>query len=159
MTACKFCKSPHRVDLERALATGTMTQQQAADLIGTAKSSINRHLQNHLTPVLRNAIKENHENDRALDVAAAISEHIETVREWLHKAEEAGNIAEIMLVLKEERKSWELVARIKGLFNGETKQVNVLMNPEFIQLKNQIYNSLDPEARVKLAEALEAINL
>lgn len=154
--SCKFCLSPRRSELETKLAKGTITQAQIATIIGCDPASVTRHVQHHLTQKIIKAAEKTEISD-GLSAITALVEQYEIVQAWLKKAIEGGKVAEVALMLKEGRKHIELSARLSGELNGHTTQVNVLMNPEFIWLRDTVINSLPPEEQLKLTAKLRAM--
>jgi hypothetical protein len=126
----------------------------AARLVGCDKSNISRHQSNHLASKTIKAAEYMEVKD-GLNALEALNDQYKIVREWLERAIEGGKPSEVAAMLKEGRKHIELNAKLTGQLNGgETSQYNLMMNPEFISLKDTIINNLGPEERAKLAAAL-----
>lgn len=53
---CSVCKHPDRERLDRALVLRTRTQQSIADELDVARSSISRHVKNHILPQVASGI-------------------------------------------------------------------------------------------------------
>jgi DNA-binding MarR family transcriptional regulator len=157
MAVCNFCLHPQRLEMERAIAERRMTQQEAAEIVGVDRASVSRHFRNHFKKGMRDLMAKNADTESALNVVSALTDQYMTVRSQLDKAIEKGKISDIMLVLKEGRKSIELMARMTGQWRGPSTQVNLLMNPEFIQLKETILAELDPADRARLSLKLNAL--
>jgi uncharacterized tellurite resistance protein B-like protein len=92
--------------------------------------------------------------ETVMNVVNAITEQYEIVKEQLQCAIEGGKIPEIAVMLKEARKHIELYGKFTGQLTGPTNQINLMMNPDFQVLKQNIFSSLDPIERNKLSERL-----
>jgi len=74
----------------------------------------------------------------------------------LTKAEQAGDLKTALQGIREARGCLELLARLQGeLQEGTT--INILVNPQWIELRTLILKTLEPypEARLRLAQALK----
>lgn len=142
--------------IESKLLRGTITQTDAAKEIGCDSSALSRHMKDHLTPAIRDAV-ENDERVNALNVFDAVLDQYHIVEDHLKKAVESGSIKEILAFLKEGRLHIELQARLSGVLDGSSgsnNQVNLMLDPQFIELRETITANLDPSARAKLSEKL-----
>jgi hypothetical protein len=147
--------------IESKLLRGTITQTDAAKEIGCDSSALSRHMKDHLTPAIRDAV-ENDERVNALNVFDAVLDQYHIVEDHLKKAVESGSIKEILAFLKEGRLHIELQARLSGVLDGsgQGNQVNLMLDPQFIQLRDTIIGNLEPSERVKLsAKLLELADL
>jgi hypothetical protein len=68
----------------------------------------------------------------------------------LQKAEESGDLKTALLGIREARGCLELLAKVEGQLS-DRPQINILINPEWIQLRTQIINSLEPYPEAKEA--------
>ncbi len=152
---CKFCRSPQRATLEREIANGASYSEIAAAL-NVDVASVSRHVHNCIPGKIAKAAEKMDISD-GLNAINALVEQYEIVQAWLKKAIEGGKVAEVALMLKEGRKHIELNARLTGQLNGPSTQVNVMMNPEFVWLRDTVINSLPPEEHLKLTAKLRAM--
>jgi hypothetical protein len=76
----------------------------------------------------------------------------------LSKAEMSGDLRTALAAIRELRGTIELLARVTGELQ-ETTQVNVLVSPEYLELRTIILRTLAPypEARVAIASALRNV--
>jgi hypothetical protein len=156
---CILCNYPDRTIIESKLFRGEITQTDAAKEIGCDTSAISRHMKDHLTPAIRDAV-ENDERINALNVFDAVLDQYHIVEDHLKKAVESGNIREVLSFLKEGRLHIELQARLQGVLDGPSggnNQVNLMLDPQFIQLRDTITANLDTSERVKLSAKLLAL--
>ncbi len=130
-----------------------MSQREAAKIIGVHPSNVQRHFKNHLRAPIKELMTQE-DGKTALNVTNLLSDQYQIVQTHLQRAIRGGKIHEIAMMLKEGRKHIELSARLSGQINGPANQFNLLVNPEFVQLKQLILDNLDPVDRVKLSERL-----
>lgn len=155
MRTCVLCARPDRSDIEYEYAAGRRTLRDIAAQCNSNKESVRRHFMNHVPNKMAKAANKMEISD-GINVINALIEQYEIVQRFLKQAIEGGKVAEVALMLKEGRKHIELSARLSGELNGPTTQVN-LLNPEFIWLRDTVFNSLNPEDQLKLAAKLQAI--
>ena len=55
-TRCSLCSRPDRDDLDRDLVLQKKTQTEVAQLVGVDRSSVSRHVKNHLQPQIASEI-------------------------------------------------------------------------------------------------------
>ena len=156
MRTCVLCglEPQKRAEIERDLANGRSLRSIAGEC-DCSKESVRRHRMNHVPGKIAKAAEKMELSD-GINVINALIEQYEIVQRFLKQAIEGGKVAEVALMLKEGRKHIELSARLSGELNGPTTQVN-LLNPEFIWLRDTVFNSLNPEDQLKLAAKLQAI--
>lgn len=144
---CKLCNSPQRGEIEKKLVTGGITQREAAKLIGAHHSSIQRHMRNHLQPSIRQLKEEiilsEHSNTAksGLDVARQLELSHDKCVELFQEALRRGSIRDALRALEVEIKQLQLSAKIQGVCS-DTPQINLLMQPEFIRLKQVVVENL-----------------
>jgi hypothetical protein len=154
---CKVCQHQDRAVIERRLAEGSISKTTAAKIVGCDTASIYRHMNNHMIPEIREAMKTNVETAHALNAIDALLSQYEIVQDFLKEAIAGRKVSEVAAMLKEGRKHIELSARLTGQLNGPSTQVNLLLNPEFVQLKEIIFDSLGPTERAKLSIKLNEL--
>jgi hypothetical protein len=135
-----------------------MSQTDAAKAIGCHLSQLSRHMKQHLTPAIRAVMLEDEEKAQALNAVDALLGQYAIVQQFLGQAIESGNIKDVALMLGEGRKHIELNAKLTGqLDNTNTTNLNLLVNPEFVWLKDTILTALEPDARMLLSERLQEL--
>jgi hypothetical protein len=95
---------------------------------------------------------------QAIDVIHQLAQSHQTTQRILEKALSEGKERVALKALEVEIKQLELTAKLTGQLN-EAPQVNLLMNPEYVRLKQVLVHSLEkfPEARMELSAALERL--
>lgn len=153
--ACKFCHSPQRAFLEEAISTGAISQTDAAQRLNCDKSSVTRHIQNHLTPAIQQAIKDDHENALALNVVDALTSSHGKTLEILETAMSNGDVKSALDALRTEVQQLKLMATVSGQINA-APQLNFMLDARYMQVKEVMMRVLEPfpELKEKMADAL-----
>jgi hypothetical protein len=118
--------------------------------------ALQRHSRDHIPQLLREA----HEaivSDDAKDLAGELARVKEDVHRLKTKAEEEGDLRTALLGCDKALKALELQAKVEQLIQA-TPTVNVLLSPEWLELRAVIVAALEPysDARGAVLRALEA---
>ncbi len=154
---CKCGRHPDRDELDGAYLRKELSLQEYADRVGCDKKSVQRHVTGHLSEALLKAteIREVANADNLLD-------QLKTAREkalsFLGKAENAGDTRAYgppSNYLREIREQIKLWAELEGKLAAQP-QINILVNPQWIELRTLILNALEPypEAREAVVHAI-----
>jgi len=149
---CGACRHQDHLLYEARIASGTITQNAAAEEMGVDKATLSRHMA-RCVPKRIGELTKPEPIKEVMNVINALAEQYSIVKENLERAIEGGKISDIAVMLKEGRKHIELHARLTGQLSGPSNQI-LLMNPDFVQLKQTIFNTLDPGERSKLSARL-----
>jgi predicted DNA-binding protein (UPF0251 family) len=155
---CLICKHPDQAmvrDYEAKILRGEIFAAQAAREMGVEGSRLSRHM-NNCVKKRTAALTKPEPLAIVMNAVNAVNEQYEIVKDQLQNAIEGGKIPEIATMLAEGRRHIELHAKLTGQLTGPTNQVNLLVQPEFVQLRETIVNSLDPIERSKLSKKLLA---
>jgi hypothetical protein len=155
--ACLICSHPDRDMLDRELALERKSQAQVAREVGCNRSSISRHVKNHLLPAIRRKAGA----DPALadlDILTELRNLYGRMKQHLKRAEKVDNWQAIRAFHSEARQDLELLARLLGELQ-ESQTVNVLMMPEWVTIRAVLLTALlpYPEARAAAAQALQGV--
>jgi len=150
---CTVCTHKDIENINKRLLGGEI-YRTIADDTGLSETALKRHKSEHIPVAAAKASK-------AVEVAKAdgLLEDINGLREKamsiLQKAEESGDLKTALLGIREARGCLELLAKVEGKLN-DRPQINILINPEWIQLRTLIINSLEPypEAKEAIINAL-----
>ncbi len=158
MTQCTFCNYRDAALLEEQIATKRITQVHAAKIVGCNKSTVSRHMRNCVPKKIAEFVKPEPAKEEALNVVNALTASHAKTLEILNDSLAEGERKTALIALQTEIKQLELTAKLTGQLN-ESSQVNILMQPEFMKLKQIIIKTLEPypDARLKLSEALTEI--
>jgi hypothetical protein len=156
---CKCGQHPGHLELDKAYLRKEISLQDYADKVGCkSKSSVERHVTGHLPDALLKAkdIKDIANGDSLLD---QLREAREKTLSLLDKAEEAADTRVYgapVQYLREIREQIKLLAELEGRLAAQP-QVNILINPQWIELRTRIVNALEPfpEAKAVVVRALE----
>lgn len=152
---CKACGHPKRADIDAALVAGEPLRS-VGERYGISATALFRH-KSHIHKGLLKA-REAYEATRAdtlLDQVKGIQQDTLSI---LEAAKNAGDLKTSLQAIATARGNLELLAKLQGDLQ-EQVQVNVLVNPQWIELRGVIVAALEPypEARLAVARSLEAM--
>ena len=152
---CSVCAHPDRAAIDRALVSGT-PRTALASRHGLSEPAVRRHEDTHLPERLSKAA-EAAEIAEADDLLGQVRTLQHRALGILDQAEDAGDLRTALGAIREARGNLELLAKLLGELNEGTT-VNVLVSPEWLQVRTIILQALDPfpDARLALADAMEA---
>jgi len=158
MSKCVLCNADNRTSIEKAVATNKLSMTAAAKRLGCNRASISRHMRDHVSAkVLRaaNSIEE----AEGLDVLTQVVDSHKIVWNIIISAYRDGDLKTALAACDTETRQLKLAALVSGQLS-EQPQVNVLLNPEFVKLKQILVKTLAPypDARLKLSEVLTELN-
>jgi hypothetical protein len=174
MTKCRLCNYPQRSQIEAKVYTKQMTQQEAADLLGCGRSSIQRHMSLHLPGTIQTAIEirrkpadelTDEEVLAGLDVPRILVRQHYDLMDLFKECLSKGLIRDAIRCLELELRQTEFSAKLTGAYVTPTtqlNQVNLLMNPQFMSIKSAVIEALKeypealPEVSKKIQEVMEA---
>ena len=128
---------------------------KAAQLMNSNKATVSRHMNKCVPARIRETMKPEPVNVEGLNVVNALTTSHAKTLQILDDSLAEGDRKTALLALNTEIKQLELNAKLTGQLN-ESPQVSILMQPEFVKLKQIIIKTLEPypDARLKLSEAL-----
>jgi hypothetical protein len=147
--SCTVCEHPKRKTIDRELVGGA-SNRSVASLNDVSEAAVRRHKANHLPAKLVMAEKaaEMVEADNLLDQVGDLQRRALAI---LDKAEEVGELRTALSAIREARGNLELLAKLLGELD-ERPVVNVLLSPEWLELRAVIVGALEPHP-----EALRAV--
>lgn len=141
-------------DIDRALVEGVAFPALVAKY-RVSKDALSRHKANHLPATLLKAqeVQEVAQADDLLEEVRTLQARALTI---LDRAESVGDLRTALGAVREARGNLELLAKLVGQLD-ERPQVNVLVSPEWLELRTVIVAALEPhpEARGAVLGALE----
>jgi hypothetical protein len=151
---CSVCTHQERGAIDQALIGGESTGKLAGRYRTIDERALRRHRSNHLPATLAKA-KEAEEVAVADDLLEQVRDLQERALTILDKAEEAGELRTALGAIREARGNLELLAKLLGEL--DERPVNVLISPEWLELRAVIVTALEPhpEARGAVLGALE----
>jgi hypothetical protein len=166
---CIFCESPRRSELEQKIAAKIISQTEAGKILGCHHASISRHVNNHLRRGVNEAVilppveGVTRDISRGLNVAKQLERSHDDCIYLFKEALRRGNIRDALRALEVEIKQLQLSAKLQGVY-ADTPQINLLMQPEFIQLKKVVVEGLKaypeklPEISAKFDAMVDGVN-
>lgn len=154
---CTVCSHPQRAEIEKKLASGGKNRRLAS-LYGLQEISLRRHRESgHITQKLLKAAAAKEialaddllEESRSLLIAA---------KEILVEARRDGERKTALLAIDRATRVIELLGRLAGELQ-EAPIVNVLVQPQFILVRDAVLVALEPhpEAREAVLQALVGV--
>jgi hypothetical protein len=152
---CTVCTHPDKAEIDEALVAGVSSAEIAGRYRTVGERAIRRHRRNHLPEKLAKA-QEAGEVAQADTLLEQVRDLQERALDILDKAEEAGELRTALGAIREARGNLELLAKLLGELSDQP-QVNVLVSPEWLELRAVIVTALEPhpEARGAVLRALE----
>ena len=150
---CKCGRYPGHLELDKAYLNNEISLQDYADKVGCkSRSSVERHVKGHLPDALLKATDiENVANgDSLLD---QLKEAREKTLSLLNKAEAVADTRVYgapVAYLKEIREQIKLLAELEGRLAAQP-QVNILVSPQWLELRTVIISALDDHPRAREA--------
>jgi hypothetical protein len=150
---CTICTHPELEAINRALVEGTPNRRIASQHDVTERA-VRNHKAGHLPAVLVKA-QEAEEVADADDLLSQVRDLQQRALGILDKAEEAGELGVALRAIREARGNLELLAKLLGEL--DERPVNVLISPEWLELRTMIVAALAPhqEARSAVLAAIE----
>ncbi len=122
-----------------------------------SEQAVRRHKADHLPEHLAKA-REAEEVARADDLLSQVRDLQDRALAILDKAEDTGELRTALGAIREARGNLELLAKLLGELD-ERPTVNVLISPEWLELRTVIVDALaaHPDARGAVLRAIEAV--
>jgi len=153
---CTVCTHPQRDAIDRALVAGESIRGLSSLYI-VSQSALARHRDNHLPATLVRA-EAAAEVARGDDLLDQVDQLLRWARGIIAEAAKAKDLRTALQGIREARGCLELMGQLMGeLEKGQT--VNVLVMPEWIEVRAVVVGALAPypEARAAVATALEGM--
>ncbi len=151
---CTVCDHDQREEIDRALVAGGAFRH-IASRFGTSTTALQRHRSEHLPAKLLKA-REKEDVREALDVVKQLKAINATSLGILQEARAEGEPDRALRAVDRIHKQIELQAKLLGELD-ESPRVNVLVSPEWLELRTVIVGALEPypDARGSVLRALE----
>jgi hypothetical protein len=153
---CSICTHPNRDAIDRALVNRE-SFRNVAKQFGITVSAIHRHNDAHLPASLTKA-QEARSVTQADDLLTQVKSLQSRALSILDRAESAGDLRTAIMAIREARGNLELLAKLLGELQ-ESQTVNVLLAPEWLQVRGIIMAALFPfpQAALTVSEALAKV--
>lgn len=153
MTKCKACHYEHRVELEAELAARKITLEDASRLVGCSIKAVQRHLKNCVPSKIAAASNALAITEGSVIIDTLTKEH-DVTRQIIDRNFEAGEDKTALQALLVSTRQLEMAAKLSGQF---ATAVSITGSPEFMLLKQVLYQVLEPHPELKL-EVSEALD-
>ncbi len=152
---CQTCQHAEVAAIDRALAAGQSLRDLSA-LFRVSEDSLARHRDAHIAKTVQKA-QEATEIDHGLDVVKQLRAINAVTMAILHEARQQRNPDVALRAVDRIQKQIELQAKLLGDLD-ERPVINLLIAPEWLQMRTTIIRALDsyPEARQAVVLALSA---
>ena len=151
---CTICTHEEREAIDRAVVSGG-SNRAIARRWGVSKDAVARHQAEHLPAAI---VKAQEEVDvrNAIDIVKQLRTINGATLRILKRAHDAGDSDTALKAIDRVQKQIELQAKLLGDLEPDGVTVNVLVSPEWQQLRSLILQALDahPAARLSVAAAL-----
>jgi hypothetical protein len=152
--SCTICEHPDREALDRALVAGE-ANTQLSSVFAVSEQALRRHKANHLPAklVMAQAAEEVAQADDLLDQLRGLQSRTLAI---LEAAETTSEHRTALGAIREARSNLELLAKLLGELD-DRPQLNVLISPEWLELRAVIVRALEPhpDARGAVLKALD----
>jgi len=139
--ACTICTHPDLEAINRALVEGTPNRRIASQHDVTERA-VRNHKANHLPETLAKA-QEAEEVAQADDLLGQVQDLQARTLAILEAAEGSREHRTALAAIREARSNLELLAKLLGELD-ERPQVNLLISPEWLELRAVIITALEP---------------
>ncbi len=154
---CTVCDHPQRDNIDNLLVKADAFRN-IAEHFSLFLGALHRHKSEHIDENLAKA-KEAKEASQAGNLLDQLRDLQKKALRILSKAEANQDYRAATSAIREARGCLELLAKLLGELN-QRPQVNILVAPEWITLRNVILELLEvyPEARISVSKALESLS-
>ena len=154
---CTICESDRLDEIDRMLVEGRTSFRRIASLCDVSEASVRRHAAKHLPEALAVAVDAERvaNGDDLLNQVRDLQRRAVAI---LGRAEEEGDHRVALGAIREARGCLELLGRLAGELQ-DRQTVNVLINPQWVEIRGVILQALEPhgEAREAVAMALGTV--
>lgn len=154
---CTICAHDDRTAIEHEIVAGTSAQKISV-LFRVSEDAVQRHKAEHVPPKLADARKAA-DDESALDVVKQLRAINGASLQILHEARQAQDPQTALKAVDRIQRQIELQAKLLGQLD-ERPQVNVLVSPEWTQVRTTLLVALTPyhDARMAVADALTRLD-
>jgi hypothetical protein len=153
---CTVCDHPDSHSIDEALV-GSAPYRSVAKQFELSESAVYRHKTEHLPANLLKA-REVEEAARADDLLVQVRSLQTHALDILERAEQTGDLRTALAAISQARGNLELLGKLAGELD-ERAVTNVLISPEWLELRAVIVGALEPHpgAREALLSASEGV--
>lgn len=154
--SCTICAHPEKAAIDRAIVGGA-SNRSVASLYDVSEAAVRRHGANHLPAQLAKA-QEQEDVREALDVVKQLRAINSASLNILKEAREQGRAGTALGAIDRIHKQIELQAKLLGELD-DSPTVNVLISPQWIEIRTVLLEVLSPYPDARSAVAGELLKL
>lgn len=158
---CSVCSHPDRAELDKGLVNGSLKAAEVARRVGCSRTSVTRHVKNHLIKNVQESMKAANTsgNTEDIDLVNEVKMMYSKVKTMLEALDTEPNWKAQKAFHGEIRGYLELLGKFLGKLETGTT-VNVIVSPVWVQMRTVIVKTLAPypEASQAVANALVEID-
>ena len=145
---CTVCNHPKREKIDKLLVEGE-SFRNIAERFSLSSTSVYRH-KSHLNGTLlkANEVREIAQADNLLEQVRNLQTRALNI---LSKTEEAEDWRAATGAIREARGCLELLGKLAGELQQEGQTVNVIVSPQWVELRTTIIKALEPHPEAKFA--------
>jgi len=148
---CSICRHPDREDLDRDLVLKKRTQSEVAQMVGVDRSTVSRHMKNHVLPTLAEAVMLKSTDVALGNILEAFDMMYAEGWRLYHLALASGDLKLAHSLLVDQRKLLEVVVRYASQMKGANLQ-DIIGRDEAADARH--YESVREELVAKLENLL-----
>ena len=127
---CSICRHPDREDFDRALVLKRVTQADVARRVGVDRSTVSRHVKNHVLPNLVQTVILETKEVAIGNIAEAIDRTYGETQEVYERAMAEGDLRLAAQMLDQQRRIYDVIMRYSSKMGHATLQDLVGRNEE-----------------------------
>jgi len=154
VSTCTTCRHEAARQIDERLVRGE-SYRTIASRYGLTFTSVGRHARNHLSPKLQK-LHAKREEGRSVSLLDRVERLVSKLEGLAEDAAETGKAGQMLATARELRESYRLLGKLTGELDERPQVVNVLVSPEWQQVRAVLLSALSPypEARLAVSERL-----
>ena len=128
-SGCSVCRHPDREDLDRSLVLKRRTQAEVARIVGVDRSTVSRHVKNHVMPTLAQGVLMETKDVATGNIAEAFDRTYGQTQEVYERASAKGDLRLAATMLDQQRRILEVVVKYASAMGHATLQDVISMDP------------------------------
>ena len=128
-SGCSVCRHPDREDLDRSLVLKRRTQADVARIVGVDRSTVSRHVKNHVMPTLAQGVLMETKDAAIGNITEAFDRTYGQTQELYERASAKDDLRLAATMLDQQRRILELVVKYASAMGHATLQDVIGMDP------------------------------
>jgi hypothetical protein len=152
---CTVCSHPRRDEIDEALVAGVPVRQ-IQQRYGPHYNSVQRHKTRHLARQLQAVHREKERSESLLERLESLITKLEQLAD---DAASQGKANQFLATARELRETYRLLGKVTGELDERPQVVNVLISPEWQQVRAVLLTALSPYPEARLAVSTRLLEL